>query len=218
MGLNERLFSRLSLPFETVNHIAWVDPLTPDEPLEAYCQRLMGQIHHSERIVLLGCSFGGIVAKEIAAKMTVEKVIIVSSLKSAKERPLFFDLIGLVPVHLWTPKLLKQVTFQLWAPLFGLHKPKEQSFFAQMFNQTSQLYKDWATTQIARWKNTEPAPQILHIHGDRDQIFPVSYIKKAEIIEGGDHSLIVKQADEVSQIIYHYMQRLTAKQQSQPHT
>lgn len=212
MGLNADLFQQLDLPFETVNHIKWVDPLSADEPLEDYCQRLCEQIHHTERIVLLGCSFGGMVAKEISQQMDVEKVIIVSSIKTAKEKPIAFDMLGLVPFHLWTPSLVKKMTFPLWAPMFGLHNEKEKGFFGKMFQSTSEAYKDWATTQIARWKNNLPARHILHIHGDQDLIFPINTIRNAEVIEGGDHSMIVKRADEVSLIIKNYMERLVSRE------
>ena len=207
MGLNENLFSALDLPFESVNHIKWIEPNTSSESLVDYCKRLCEQIHHEERIVLLGCSFGGMVAKEISELIEVEKVIIVSSIKNAKEKPIAFDMLGLVPVHLMTPGVIKKMTFPIWAPMFGLENQDEKSFFSKMFLTTSESYKDWATTQIARWKNNLPSKNTLHIHGDNDLIFPLFSIRGAEVIEGGDHAMIVKRANEVDTIIYNYMER-----------
>ncbi|GAB4347702.1 MAG: hypothetical protein OHK0038_27510 [Flammeovirgaceae bacterium] len=203
MGLNELLFSKLNLNVSDIHHIKWIEPLSQQESLESYARRMSEQIHHEENVVLLGVSFGGIMAKTIAKFRKIEKIIIISSLKSAEEKPLTFEMAALMPIplHRITPLALKKATLPLWAPLFGLNSRAEQEFFGKMMNLTSEFYKNWATTQITQWKDNEPSHHIYHIHGDKDQIFPIKHIKRARIVKGGDHAMVVKRADEVSQLI-----------------
>jgi pimeloyl-ACP methyl ester carboxylesterase len=203
MGLNELLFSRLKLNVSDIHHIKWIEPLSYHESLENYAKRMSEQILHQENVVLLGVSFGGMMAKTIAKFRKVEKIIIISSLKSAEEKPLAFEMAALmpIPIHRFTPLALKKATLPLWAPLFGLHSKVEQEFFGDMMNVTSEFYKNWATTQITNWKDNDSSQHIFHIHGDADQIFPVRHIRRARIVKGGDHAMVVKKADEVSHLI-----------------
>lgn len=204
MGLNEWLFSYLTLDVP-LHPIRWIEPLSYQESLESYARRMATQIQHQENVVLLGVSFGGMVAKTIATFRKIDKIVIVSSIKSAEEKPLGFELAALspIPFYRYTPLAIKKATIPLWGPLFGLHTQKEQNFFAEMMNLTSEFYKNWATAQIMHWKDTSPSHHIYHIHGDEDKIFPIQHIKRARVIRGGDHAMIVKKASQVSELIHY---------------
>ncbi|MEM6264424.1 MAG: alpha/beta hydrolase [Bacteroidota bacterium] len=207
LGMNQRLFERLELPFKSVTHLTWLDPLSMSEHLVDYCRRLGARITHTENVVILGCSFGGMVAKEIAQLMPIDRFILISSIKNAHEKPTFFDWLNFFPVHLAAPPALQKVTFPLWSPMFGVKTAEEKAFFSSIFFNESQLFKDWGITQIAKWKNYLPSENTLHLHGDKDLIFPIEKIKDATVIKGGNHGMVVTRADEVSKLIYEFMRK-----------
>ena len=50
---------------------------------------------------------------------------------------------------------------------------------------------DWAIEQIINWKRTEIDSEVIHIHGDADEVFPIKYIQNAIVVKGGTHIMIL---------------------------
>ena len=53
------------------------------------------------------------------------------------------------------------------------------------------VYLDWAIEQIINWNRTEIDNEIIHIHGEADEVFPVKHIKKYIGVKGGTHIMII---------------------------
>ena len=66
----------------SLHRIDWIQP-EKNESIKTYCVRLSKKIKHKNPI-LLGVSFGGIIAQELDKIIKVKKLIIVSSVKSHK--------------------------------------------------------------------------------------------------------------------------------------
>ncbi len=96
-GADERVFSKLNLPGYNIHYIKWNIP-EKNESLHAYAKRLIEQIHHVNPI-LIGLSFGGMMCIEIARQFPVEKIILISSIKSFQERPFWMKLSGKLRVN-----------------------------------------------------------------------------------------------------------------------
>ena len=45
--------------------------------------------------------------------------------------------------------------------------------------------------RIINWKRIEADPEIIHIHGDADEVFPPKYIKNFIAVKGGTHIMIL---------------------------
>ena len=86
-GADERAFSKLNFGNNKVHFLPWLLPITK-ESIEEYAQRMGKQIQH-ENPVLIGLSFGGMMSIEIAKCIKTELVIIISSIKSFHEIPLW---------------------------------------------------------------------------------------------------------------------------------
>lgn len=84
LGADERVFKFLSLPQIDAKPIFW-EKTDKAETISQYCKKLLKQIDLDSEIILIGVSFGGIVAQEIAKLVPVKKIIIVSSVKSPSE-------------------------------------------------------------------------------------------------------------------------------------
>lgn len=197
MGLDERLFFRIKIKNATVQYIKWLEPID-EEDFGVYIDRLLPQITHQQDIMLVGVSMGGIAAIEIAKRIEVKQVVIISSVKTHLEKPAFFKVIKHVPLYkLSTPKMRKAFR-NIWGQFFGLKSNGSMAFFTDMFESMSEHYKDWAVRQIANWKNTSYPKNLIHIHGDKDLIFPIRLIKNAEVISKGNHGMIATRASSIS--------------------
>ena len=89
-GADERVFSKLDFGGHFIHFISWLTPLK-NESIEGYAMRMSEKIQHDNPI-LTGLSFGGIMCVEIAKIIKTDKVILISSIKSFHEIPLWMRL------------------------------------------------------------------------------------------------------------------------------
>lgn len=200
MGLDERLFFRLKINVPEIHYLQWLEPIGK-ENLQVYCQRMAAQIQHTENILLVGVSFGGIAAVEIAKIKKIDQVILISSIKTSAEKPAMLKLVRHIPLYKLTTPTLRQFFRKIWGRFFGLRSETAHKFFFDMFEKMSEDYKEWAIGAIAKWDNTTYPDNLIHLQGTRDFIFPIRYIKNPIAIKGGDHGMVVTKARDISKII-----------------
>ena len=63
------------------------------------------------------------------------------------------------------------------------------------------VYFSWAVHQALNWKNNWYPENIIHIHGEKDKIFPVRKLEPTRVIKDGSHIMILNKADELSRFI-----------------
>jgi len=200
LGADETIFRRLHLPGYEIVHIKWIKPLNK-ETLPEYAKRLVYQIRKDTRPVLIGLSFGGMVAQEVAKLVNPALTIIISSLKTEEERPLQLKLAEELRPNRFIPSLLA-IRFDFWYRwAFGPLTSKEKTFVKAMARGIHPDFTDWASETAINWKNKELVPNVVHIHGDQDNLFPIGYIKDAIVVKGGTHFMVFNKAEEVSAVI-----------------
>jgi hypothetical protein len=52
-------------------------------------------------------------------------------------------------------------------------------------------YLDWALKSVLLWDRKEADKNVIHIHGDKDEVFPLKYISNAIVVKGGTHILVL---------------------------
>jgi hypothetical protein len=62
-------------------------------------------------------------------------------------------------------------------------------------------YLEWAINEVVNWKNNWQPENIVHIHGDRDKIFPAKKLNGTHIIKEGTHMMIYNRAAEIGEYI-----------------
>lgn len=201
-GADDQLFSKLKLSNARVQYLNWLDPL-PQETLTHYAQRMAAPVH-SANAILIGVSFGGMVASEIARQIPVKKVIIVSSVKTSKEMPRNIRITARLKLYKFFPlnKLRSHKLFNTIANKRLGAFTREEQLFAHSYRQKADLhYIKWSIQQIVNWQNNIVPQNLYHIHGDQDKIFPIKYIKPHYTISGGTHMMVLNKAEEISHII-----------------
>ncbi len=203
-GADERVFSKLNFKELEFHFLPWFTPIK-NETIEGYAKRMSESIMHEEPI-LLGLSFGGIMSIEIAKQISTSKIILISSIKSFREMPLWMRLTGKLKLD----KVVPLKTFKLIEPIenynLGIENNEELKLVQEYRATISQQYTKWANHQIVNWKNEWIPENLAHIHGGRDHIFPIKNIKADYIIPDGGHFMIMNRAAEVNNIIERIMQ------------
>ena len=196
LGADERAFSRLMVEGYEIVVLPWLTPL-PKETIREYATRMSKGIK-KERPVLMGLSFGGMMSIEIAKLLPVEKVILISSIKSAKELPRWLKLAGILHLN----KVLPMRSFKLTEPIqnrfIGITEPDEIALVRSYRRNAPQEYMDWAINQAIKWRNNWQPPAIFHVHGDADRIFPIKNLIPTHVIKEGGHFMIMNKSDEVN--------------------
>lgn len=199
IGADERIFKNLHIPGTELVHIRWPEFDKHDE-LGCYAQKIIPQIKE-ENPVLLGLSFGGMLAVEIAKIHPVKKIFLVSSAKTKEELPQYGTFFRTLILSRIIPSFLYTVPNTVTYNLFGAKLPDEIQLLKGVFEDTDGKLMKWAMRAITLWRNeTYPEP-LVHIHGTADKILPMENIHANYLIEGGTHIMIYNRAQEISDII-----------------
>ena len=199
LGADERIFQGLDFSGCSPTFIKWVVP-RGEETIEQYASQLLGQIRTTKPI-LVGVSFGGIIAVEIAKQIEIEKLILISSVKTKNEIPFYFRLIGRLRFHKLLPaRLLKRSNYIInW--MFGASSKFDKQLLSQVLVDTDPIFLKWAIDKIVRWKNQIQPPVFFHIHGMSDRIFPARFIRSNATIKHGGHLMLLNHSEEINKIL-----------------
>ncbi len=199
LGADERAFSKLTIDGFNLKVIPWLVPL-PAETLVHYAERMRLEIQEQDPI-LMGLSFGGMLCTEIAKQIPVQKIIIISSIKSSKELPLWMKAVAKLRINKLVPMRSSKLTQPIQNRMLGVKSEEEKTLVASLRREAELPYTNWAVHQAINWKNEWKHPNIFHIHGDADNMFPIKNLQPDYRISKGGHFMIMNRADEVSKCI-----------------
>jgi len=192
LAANSSIFKHIQLDtniFE-MHFLEWMIPFD-DESISEYAIRFCKNINH-ENAILVGVSFGGIVAQEMNLVYDFKKIIIISSVKARHELPIHLQLAGKTKVYKLLPTSLFAQNIDLLSKYaFGKPIVKRLDLYKQYLSITDKRYLDWAIKQVVSWNQETSDPNLVHIHGDQDIIFPIENMKNCIIVEGGTHIMIL---------------------------
>lgn len=207
LGLDERIFSKLELPGYDCHYLNWFDPLSPRESIESYAQRMAKKIDTSAPVILIGHSFGGVMAQEISRHIPVKQIILISSIKSKGENRVLLRLVGRLGLQRFFSKGLVVQTFFLWAGLNGYRNREQRELLLDMYRKNSNRYLRWSLKEISLWDPEPVDTPIIHLHGTRDVTFPIKNIQEPVIrVEDGWHFMVYQKPKEVTQLILEHME------------
>jgi len=202
LAASSSIFEYLELPteqFET-HYLDWLVPISQDESISDYAKRMCDRISH-QNPVLIGVSFGGIMVQEMSKIIPTKKTIIISSVKSKNELPKRFRVAKATKAYKLFPT--KAVTnlekFAHYA--FGDSIKKRVNLYRKYLSMRDKNYLPWAIYNVLHWQQKEPLPNIIHIHGNKDGVFPIKHISNCNVIEGGTHVMILNKAQQISKLL-----------------
>ncbi|UPT71422.1 MAG: alpha/beta hydrolase [Flavobacterium sp. JAD_PAG50586_2] len=192
MAASPSIFERIQLPsaiFE-IHLLEWLLP-EKQETIAHYAQRIAKGVIH-ENVILVGVSFGGILVQEMKPFVKPKKVIIISSVKCNSELPRSMKIAKTTKAYKLIPTKLLENIDNLTKFTFGSSILKQKlKLYEKFLAVRDKTYLDWAIEQIINWERTEIDPEVIHIHGDNDEVFPIKHIKNAIVVKGGTHIMIL---------------------------
>ena len=191
LAASATIFERIELPKETfeVYLLEWFVP-EKQETLQSYALRMAEKVTHKDA-VLIGVSFGGILVQEMAQFLTLKKIIIVSSVKSNTELPRRMKLAKTTKAYKLLPTSLLGNLELLIKYAFGDVIKQRLKLYERYLHMRNKEYLDWAIEQVICWNRVEVDPNVIHIHGDEDEVFPSKNIKNFVNVKRGTHLMIL---------------------------
>ena len=193
MAASPKIFEFISLPKPIKIHLlSWIPPLK-DEPLTGYAIRMCERVTQTNP-VLLGVSFGGVLVQEMSKYLPGCQVVIVSSIKSKDELPLSMKMAKKTNAHKLLPMQWINNLDNLSLFVFGEGIQKRLALYQKYLSERNPDYLSWAIDSMVNWDKTEISNNIIHIHGEKDTVFPIKNLSHPFIKIKGGHAAIITQA------------------------
>ena len=191
LAASTAIFERIILPEDTfeTHLLEWEIPMN-NESLTDYAKRIAEKIQHPNP-VLIGVSFGGILVQEMAKHIDARKVIIISSVKSNLEFPRRLKIAKTTKAYKLIPMNLIVNIESLAKFSFGEKVNQRLKLYEKFLSVRDIRYLNWAVEQLVLWDRTVADENVIHIHGEVDDIFPVKNIKNCIVVKGGTHIMIL---------------------------
>ena len=200
LGADKKAFQKIKLPaaYEPV-YLDWIAP-QKNESLCNYARRFSSLIKNDDAFILIGLSFGGMLASEIARLRMPMKTIIISSLASSNELPWYFKQAGKIGLHKAVPMtFLKAGT--VIKNIMGVASKEDKAIIYNYAKTADPGMVRWSLDAIVNWDQPDRLPGIVHLHGSKDRMLPLKYTRPDFVIKGGGHLMIFNKADEVNKIL-----------------
>ena len=191
MAADPIIFEHIKLP-EDQFKIHWLEWLIPvkNETIHAYAKRMCESIKHTNP-VLIGVSFGGILVQEMSKHIGLKKLIVVSSVKNRHELPKRMKIAKRTKAYKLLPTQLVSNMDVLAKYAFGETITKRMELYKKYLSVNDKRYLDWAIKQVVNWEQETSLPNTIHIHGEKDAVFPHRCLGDCITVKGGTHVMII---------------------------
>ncbi len=191
LAASPTIFENIDLPKDTFETylLEWILPEV-NESLKSYAKRMSEKVRHKDA-VLVGVSFGGVLVQEMKQYLNPQKVIIISSVRSNRELPNRMKIAKTTKAYKLLPTGLLQDVELLTKYAFGDTLKKKLKLYEKYLHMRNKSYLDWAIEQMICWKRIKIDTEVIHIHGDADEVFPAKNITQFINVRGGTHAMIL---------------------------
>lgn len=204
LAASSSIFENIKLQKDTfkVHYLEWILP-NKSESLQDYAKRMCLLITE-ENVVLIGVSFGGILVQEMSKLISVKKVIIISSIKSRDEMPLRLKLVNSTMAYKLLPySIIANIDKWQKYAVGNNFISNRLRLYDKYLNVRDKVYLEWAIQNVVSWKESGVIKNLVHIHGEKDEVFPAKNIKNYIPVANGTHVMIV--------VRYHWMNEHLSK-------
>jgi len=191
MAANSSIFEYIKLPEQhyKMHYLEWIMP-EKKESLVDYVKRLILEVK-DDNPILIGVSFGGVIVQEMAKLIKVKKIVVISSVKTKYELPRRMILAKYTGLHRLIPTSLVYKLDVIAKYAYGDSVVKRLDLYEKYLSVRDKYYLDWAIDKIIKWDQQQALPNTVHIHGEKDKVFPFVYIKGCIVVKGGTHVMII---------------------------
>ncbi len=201
IGADYRLFTHIHLPpgFEPA-YIHWIPP-QKKEKLCDYAFRLTQQIDTTEPFVVAGLSLGGIMAVEIAKRVPPVCTILISSVPISHQLPKLYRFAGALHLGKLIPasflKFAAIIKHSIW-----MRTAAGKRLMRQVIRAGDNRFIRWALGAVLQWKNDTIPHPLFHIHGSRDEVFPIRLTNPTHIVPKAGHMFVISHPNAIDQFFH----------------
>ncbi|MBL7718692.1 MAG: alpha/beta hydrolase [Flavipsychrobacter sp.] len=201
LGADERIFRNLSIPGARLVHVPWA-PYDKHDEVPCYAQKMSERIKEKDP-VLLGVSFGGMLAVEIAKQRHIDRAFIISSAKTRNElaAPGTGGLLAALIKSRLVPPAFFTMPNTILLRRFGAGNADERELLTEILEDTDPRFVKWALQALLKWQSESYTEKIVHIHGTGDKIIQSANVQPHIWVEGGSHLMIYNRAAEISKLV-----------------
>src|SRR5690554_4022630 len=151
MAAGSEIFKNIRFPEAEFNVevLEWLIPFQ-NESLKDYAQRMALRISEPNSI-LIGVSFGGVVAQEMNQFLNLRKLIIISSVKTRQELPRRMKIAARTGAYKLVPTRLVLSVDDLTKFSIGPRTKKRLSLYQQYLHVRDEHYLRWALEKMVTW-------------------------------------------------------------------
>jgi pimeloyl-ACP methyl ester carboxylesterase len=183
-----------------IYYLDWIPPKAK-ESLRSYALRLAEAIDRSVPFTIVGLSFGGLLATEMATVLHPQLTVLVSSVPTNRQFPWYYRFLGRMKINKLIPVFKPKTAPRFIASFFGVETRDDYECFHQLLKRSDPRFTKWAIDCILKWDRTEAPAGIVRIHGNRDKVLPIRDGHIDYTIKGAGHFMIFNRADEISKIL-----------------
>mgnify|MGYP001497347126 FL=1 len=200
MAANSKIFEYIRLPeIYQIHKLDWIIP-KKNETLKFYAKRICKKIDQPDPI-LIGVSFGGILIQEVSKYLNYKKIVIISSIKTNEELPISMKMAKKTKIHKILPfKWINNID-KLALFAFGDGIKKKVKLYQKYLSYKDPNYLKWAMDCIVNWDQKEIIKEIIHIHGKKDNVFPVKNLFGRVYLIEGNHAIIITRANQINKLL-----------------
>lgn len=201
LGSDRAIFKNLTFSKSAnIHFLDWVPPKAK-ESLRSYALRLAEGIDQSFPFAIIGLSFGGMLATEMATVLHPQLTILVSSVPTRRQLPGYYRFFGKMRVNKLIPVFKPKTAPRFIASFFGVETRDDYECFQQLLKRSDPGFTKWAIDCILTWDRTETPAGLIRIHGGKDKVLPPGNDKVDYLIRDGSHFMIFNRAGEISKIL-----------------
>ncbi len=200
LGADFKVLEKIAFPDQL--EVVFLDWLIPDkkEDFYHYVARMADRVDANEPFALLGYSFGGLIVQEIDKLKPAEKVVILGSIKSDKEKSRFIKFGELSRIPRYLPQMMFNVkSATVYSFVRKLVDPKNPKLL-EYLRVTDPYYLKWGVEKVSAWK-FEENPKVIQVLGSKDIVFPVKHSKPDYVVKDGTHLFPATKHKQVSKIL-----------------
>ena len=201
LGADASLFDQYEFPGYRLQVVDWIAP-QQQESLVSYAQRLALTIPETEPM-LLGVSFGGMIATEISRQKSGASVILLSSVSCYDNIPRLVQWAAASGLIKWLPNRLLQRPGWIAGKFFGITSPEGKQQLTQILRNTPPGFTRWAVQAIGRWRGKKADAVKLHIHGSSDLVLPPR--GKVDHLLSGGHFIVFENARKINELVLEWL-------------